>query len=104
VKLMQSGEIYPVNLGNPRETNMLAFAGLIQQLTGSTAGIVHRPLPEDDPRQRRPDISKAERILGWSPSVSLEDGLRRTVSYFQSIDPALGCSQALSTVSNVVFA
>ena len=104
VRLMLSGEIYPVNLGNPRETNMLEFAVLIRELTQSAAAIVHKPLPEDDPRQRRPDISKAERILGWSPVVSLEVGLRRTVSYFQSIDPTLGCSQAPSVISNVLFA
>jgi len=104
VRLMLSREVYPVNLGNPRETNMLEFAGLIRDLTGSTAAIVHKALPEDDPRQRRPDISKAERILGWRPVVSLEDGLQRTVSYFQSIDPTLGCSQPPSSVTNVLFA
>jgi dTDP-glucose 4,6-dehydratase len=104
VRLMLSREIYPVNLGNPRETNMLEFAGLIRELTGSNAAIVHKALPEDDPRQRRPDISKAERILGWRPVVSLEEGLQRTVSYFQSIDPTLGCSQAPSVISNVIFA
>lgn len=104
VRLMLSREVYPVNLGNPRETNMLEFAGLIRDLTGSTAAIVHKALPEDDPRQRRPDISKAERILGWRPVVSLEDGLQRTVSYFQSIDPTLGCSQPPTVTSNVVFA
>jgi dTDP-glucose 4,6-dehydratase len=104
VRLMLSSEIYPVNLGNPRETNMLEFAGLIRDLTGSSAPVVHRPLPEDDPRQRRPDISKAERVLGWRPVVSLEEGLQRTVSYFQSIDPTLGYSQAPSAVSNVTFA
>jgi dTDP-glucose 4,6-dehydratase len=104
VRLMLSREIYPVNLGNPRETNMLEFASLIRDLVGSAADIVHRPLPEDDPRQRRPDISKAERILGWRPTVSLEDGLRRTVTYFQTIDPALGCSQAPVSIPHVVFA
>ena len=104
VRLMLSREIYPVNLGNPRETNMLEFAVLIRELTRSAAAIVHKPLPEDDPRQRRPDISKAERILGWRPVMSLEDGLQRTVAYFQSIDPTLGCSQAPSAISNVVFA
>jgi dTDP-glucose 4,6-dehydratase len=104
VRLMLSREVYPVNLGNPRETNMLEFAGLIRDLTGSTAAIVHKALPEDDPRQRRPDISKAERILGWRPVVSLEDGLQRTVSYFQSIDPTLGCSQPPSSITNVLFA
>lgn len=104
VRLMLSREVYPVNLGNPRETNMLEFAILIRELTGSAAAVVHKPLPEDDPRQRRPDISKAERILGWRPLVNLEDGLKRTVSYFQSIDPSLGCSQAPLPVSNVVFA
>ena len=62
---------------------ILAFATLITDLTGSKAGVVNRPLPEDDPKQRQPDISKAARLLGWGPKVELEDGLRLTIEYFE---------------------
>lgn len=83
-RLMLSDEAYPVNLGNPRELSMIEFAKVIQEITESKATIVHLPLPEDDPKQRRPDISKASRILGWQPVVGLEEGLRQTVDYFQN--------------------
>ncbi len=82
-RLMQSDERYPVNLGNPQEMTILEFADRIRRLTGSKSGIVHEPLPQDDPRQRKPDIAKARRILGWEPRVSLEDGLRQTIDYFR---------------------
>jgi dTDP-glucose 4,6-dehydratase len=85
VRLAASDERYPVNLGNPLELTMLEFAERIQRLTGSTAGIVHQELPADDPKQRKPDISKARRVLDWTPKVSLEDGLKETVAYFRSI-------------------
>jgi dTDP-glucose 4,6-dehydratase len=75
----------PVNLGNPREMTILQFAEAIAELTGSQAGIVHCALPEDDPKQRRPDISKARRLLGWEPWVTLEEGLRHTVEYFRPL-------------------
>ena len=82
-RLMLSDERYPVNLGNPREMTILEFAEAIIRLTGSASAIVHRPLPEDDPRQREPDIAKARRLLGWEPVVPLEDGLRHTAEYFR---------------------
>jgi len=75
----------PVNIGNPREMTILQFAEIIAELTGSKAGIVHRDLPEDDPKQRRPDIGKARRLLGWEPQVTLEEGLRHTVEYFRPL-------------------
>ena len=82
-RLMFSDERYPVNLGNPRELTIIEFAERIQNLVGNGLAIVHKPLPEDDPKRRQPDISKAKRVLGWEPSVSLEDGLRETVEYFR---------------------
>jgi dTDP-glucose 4,6-dehydratase len=89
-RLSQSDERYPVNLGNPREMTVLEFAESIQQLTGGTVPVVHKPLPEDDPRQRKPDITKAKNLLGWAPVVNLEDGLKLTLNYFSSIvEPAL---------------
>jgi len=74
----------PINLGNPHEIPVRILAEQIVAITGSRSGIVHRPLPQDDPLQRCPDITRAKRMLGWSPKVSLEDGLRRTIAYFQS--------------------
>jgi dTDP-glucose 4,6-dehydratase len=82
-RLMLSDERYPVNLGNPQELTILEFAERIRRLTESAAPLVFKPLPEDDPKKRRPDITKAKRLLGWEPKVSLEDGLKETVSYFQ---------------------
>ena len=84
-RLMHSTEAMPVNVGNPREMTIGEFATLIAELTGSKAGVVFEPLPEDDPKQRRPDISKAKRILGWQPVVSLEEGLRHTVAFFKDL-------------------
>jgi len=82
--LMVSEERYPVNLGNPCELTILQFAEVIRRLTGSHSEIVFAALPEDDPRQRRPDISKAAVVLGWAPRVGLEEGLRQTITYFQA--------------------
>jgi dTDP-glucose 4,6-dehydratase len=82
-RLMLSDERYPVNLGNPREMTILEFAEIIRKLTHTNSPIERRPLPEDDPRQRQPDISKAKRILGWEPQVPLEDGLKYTADYFR---------------------
>lgn len=81
-RLMLSDERYPVNLGNPREMTVRQFAEALQQLTGSGNDLVFRPLPEDDPKQRQPDITKAKRILGWSPTVTLDDGLKLTLEFF----------------------
>jgi dTDP-glucose 4,6-dehydratase len=83
-KLMQSNERYPVNLGNPNEMTIGEFAEQIRRLTGSASPIVNRELPEDDPKQRQPDISKARRLFGWEPRVPLEEGLRLTLDYFRS--------------------
>ncbi len=82
-RLMLSDERYPVNLGNPQEMTILEFAERIIKLTHSASTIVSQPLPEDDPKQRKPDIGKAKRILGWEPAVPLEDGLRHTAEYFK---------------------
>jgi dTDP-glucose 4,6-dehydratase len=84
-RLMQSEERYPVNLGNPEEMTIREFAERIRRLTGTVSDLSFRPLPEDDPRQRQPDITKARTRLGWEPRVSLEDGLAKTVEYFRGI-------------------
>jgi len=84
-RLMLSDEVMPVNLGNPREMTILEFATVIIQLTGSKSTLIRQPLPEDDPKQRRPDIAKARRVLDWEPKVVLEEGLRPTIEYFQRI-------------------
>ena len=75
----------PVNLGNPAEFSILEIAQTVLDLTGSRSRIVHRPLPQDDPKQRRPDISEADRVLGWRPTVPLREGLSRTIAYFEEI-------------------
>jgi UDP-glucuronate decarboxylase len=75
----------PVNIGNPEEFTILALAATVIDLTGSRVRVVHRPAPQDDPRQRRPDISKAHELLAWSPSTPLKEGLIRTISYFEHL-------------------
>jgi UDP-glucuronate decarboxylase len=77
--------IGPINLGNPVELTVRELAELILDLTGSRSKIVHRPLPQDDPHKRRPDISEAERLLGWRPTVSLREGLTKTIPYFEEL-------------------
>jgi dTDP-glucose 4,6-dehydratase len=81
-RLLLSKEVEPVNLGNPEEMSILEFASVVNEITANSAGVVHEPLPEDDPQVRKPDISRAREVLGWEPEVSLEDGLRRTISWF----------------------
>jgi Nucleoside-diphosphate-sugar epimerases len=83
ILLSKSEERYPVNLGNPREMTILEFAQHIQKHMGNQARLEFKPLPEDDPKRRRPDITKAKRVLGWEPEVPLEEGLRETVEYFR---------------------
>ncbi|MFI5119359.1 MAG: UDP-glucuronic acid decarboxylase family protein [Thermoanaerobaculia bacterium] len=83
-RLLQSDYKDPLNLGNPAEMTVLKFAETIRRITHTKAPIVHRPLPLDDPRQRRPDITLARKILGWEPKVGLEEGLKDTVAYFAS--------------------
>jgi dTDP-glucose 4,6-dehydratase len=75
----------PVNLGNPTELRIVEIAALIVKLTGSSSRMVHHALPVDDPKCRRPDISRARRLLGWEPSVGLEEGLERTIHYFRHL-------------------
>ncbi len=84
-KLSISEESGPINVGNPVERTMLQFAEEILKATGSSSKIVHLPLPTaDDPKQRRPDITKAQTLLGWEPRVTLEEGLKDTIAYFQT--------------------
>src|SRR5213596_3784840 len=85
VRLLRSDHSEPVNCGNPMEISILQFAERIKALTGSKSEIVFRPLPEDDPRVRQPDITKARTLLGWEPRVALEDGLRRTIDFFRPV-------------------
>lgn len=75
----------PINLGNPGEFTIRELAELILSITGSKSKIIEQPLPEDDPRQRQPDISLAERLLGWRPTIKLEEGLRHTIAYFENL-------------------
>jgi UDP-glucuronate decarboxylase len=75
----------PVNLGNPGEFTILELAEMIVEMTGSRSEIVRRPLPQDDPMQRRPDITRAKRMLGWEPTIALRDGLARTIAYFEEL-------------------
>ncbi len=84
LKLLFSKEPGPVNIGNPREFTMKEFAGIVLELTGSKSRIVHKPLPQDDPRQRKPDITLARRTLGWEPKVALRDGLKLTIDWFRA--------------------
>jgi dTDP-glucose 4,6-dehydratase len=83
-RLMMCDSAGPVNIGNPREMTMLEFARAILSITGSRSRIVFKPLPQDDPRQRRPDITLARRLLGWKPKVSLEEGLAKTIADFSA--------------------
>jgi len=82
-RLMQSGSNEPVNIGNPAELTVLQFAREIITATGSRSKISFRPLPQDDPRQRRPDIARARSLLGWEPRVALREGLVKTIEYFR---------------------
>ncbi len=83
LRLLQSDEVEPVNIGNPSEMTIRQFAEAILAATGARSRIVQRPLPSDDPKVRRPDISKARHLLGWEPEVELPQGLARTIEYFR---------------------
>ena len=85
VRLMKSRQGFPgpVNIGNPGEFTMLELAEKVLKLTGSKSKLIFKPLPQDDPKQRRPDISLAQKELGWSPSIDIDEGLRRTIEYFR---------------------
>jgi UDP-glucuronate decarboxylase len=86
VRFMDTAEEHtgPLNLGNPGEFTMLELAEKVIRLTGTASMIVHKPLPQDDPKQRRPDITKAKGLLGWEPKVPLDEGLERTIAYFRA--------------------
>jgi dTDP-glucose 4,6-dehydratase len=81
-KLMEANYHEPVNLGNPNEMNMLELARVVRGITGTEGKLVFKPMPGDDPKRRRPDISKAQTILGWSPKISLQQGLTETIRWF----------------------
>jgi UDP-glucuronate decarboxylase len=87
VRLMNSDPTFlgPVNIGNPGEFTMIELAEQVIALTNSSSTLVHRPLPSDDPRQRRPDISLASEKLGWAPEISLAEGLLPTIEYFRTL-------------------
>ncbi|HEY2092749.1 MAG TPA: UDP-glucuronic acid decarboxylase family protein [Thermoanaerobaculia bacterium] len=84
-RLLMSEEVNPTNIGNPAEMTVLQFAERIKALTGTSAPIEFRPLPVDDPKVRRPDITKARTLLGWEPRVPLDEGLTRTIEYFRTV-------------------
>lgn len=83
IRLMNSDQTGPINIGNPTEFRVLELANQVIALTGSSSPIVHKQLPSDDPKQRRPDISKARALLSWEPRISLEEGLNTTIAYFE---------------------
>jgi UDP-glucuronate decarboxylase len=87
IRLMNSPDLFtgPVNLGNPGEFTILELAQQVLEMTGSKSELVFRPLPADDPRQRRPDITVAQKELGWDPGINLGQGLEKTINYFQKI-------------------
>jgi UDP-glucuronate decarboxylase len=87
IGLMDSHDevVGPINLGNPIEFSMLQLANIILELTASRSRIVHRPLPQDDPQQRQPEITKAQNVLGWRPAVPLKEGLIKTIDYFEGL-------------------
>lgn len=84
-RLMMSDYSDPMNIGNPEERTILEFANIVLKLTGTSSQIIFKELPEDDPKQRRPDITKARKILNWEPKVSLEQGLIKTIQYFKGV-------------------
>jgi nucleoside-diphosphate-sugar epimerase len=85
IAAMERADELPVNLGNPTEVTVLELAQTIVRLAGSHSAIEFHDLPIDDPKQRRPDITRARTMLGWEPEVALEDGLRRTLEYFRTV-------------------
>jgi dTDP-glucose 4,6-dehydratase len=78
-----AGEV--INMGNPNEKKIIEFATIVKELTGTGSKIVFEPLPQDDPKMRCPDITKAKKMLNWEPKVSLEEGLKKTIEYFKSL-------------------
>jgi UDP-glucuronate decarboxylase len=89
IRLMDASDdlVFPINLGNPEEYTIDQLARMIIELTGSRSKIVYRPLPADDPTRRRPDISLAQKHLGWEPKIGIREGLEKTIAWFRTIDP-----------------
>ena len=98
LRLMSSTDdvVGPINLGNPEEFTILELASTIIDLTGSSSRIVHKPSPEDDPRQRRPSIARAQKVLGWKPRTPLREGLRPTIAYFDKLLSEHGAKRLLA--------
>src|SRR5919109_266163 len=96
VRLLETDYSEPVNLGNPEEVSMLELATLIRRLSGSRSELIKKPLPEDDPRQRRPDIGRARDLLDWEPQISLEEGLRNTIGWFRQVGQQTDSDDALT--------
>jgi len=84
LRLLHSSEHGPINIGNPQERTILELAEMVRAAVGGSSRVDHQPLPQDDPKVRRPDITKARTLLGWEPKVAFEDGLRRTVAWFHA--------------------
>ena len=97
--LSKSDEHEPTNIGNPDEFTILECAQVVLEITGSSSKIRFEPLPQDDPRQRRPDISKAKRLLGWEPVIDLRTGLRMSLDYFKSAVHAIGAGAQAETAT-----
>ena len=83
IRLMEGDNMGPINIGNPNEFTMLELAEQVIELTGSSSKITHQALPQDDPKQRQPDISKAKELLDWDPKTQLREGLKKTIAYFE---------------------
>ncbi|HVG13741.1 MAG TPA: hypothetical protein VM935_02235, partial [Chitinophagaceae bacterium] len=86
-RLLLSDYTMPVNIGNPVEISLKEFAEEVLKLTGGKVNIIYKPLPVDDPKQRKPDITKAQTLLGWEPKVERAEGLAKTYEYFKSLPP-----------------
>ncbi|MBV9037979.1 MAG: SDR family oxidoreductase [Acidobacteriaceae bacterium] len=100
LRLSESDEAYPVNLGNPVEMTIMQFANTIRAYFGDHLEIEHKPLPSDDPKVRRPDIGKAKRILNWEPRVPLDEGLKITIEYFQKVTTQNGAAPHSAMAEN----
>jgi nucleoside-diphosphate-sugar epimerase len=84
-RLFLDGDADPMNIGNPGEFTVMQLAEMVLEMTGSRSAIETRPLPKDDPKVRRPDITRAQRVLGWEPRIPLRDGLSKTVDFFRGL-------------------
>jgi UDP-glucuronate decarboxylase len=92
-------DVGPINVGNPGDFTIRHLAEMVIDLTGSASIIEHKPLPHDDPVQRRPDITRAEAMLGWRPTVQLEKGLKKTIAYFNGMLASHGSSSRILSVT-----